>query len=92
MAVARWLPAGADAVMSEMIFWLATTATFLLAGTVKGVTGMGLPTVAMALLGAMMSPVAAAAMLIVPSFVTNLWQLLSGPDVSGLLRRLWPMM
>ncbi len=67
-------------------------AIFLLAGIVKGVTGMGLPTVAMGLLGAIMSPVAAAAILVLPSFVTNVWQLLSGPDFPTLARRLWPMM
>ncbi len=66
--------------------------TFFLAGIVKGVTGMGLPTVAMGLLGALMPPVAAAALLIVPSFVTNVWQLLSGPSFAALMRRLWPMM
>jgi uncharacterized membrane protein YfcA len=65
---------------------------FFLAGIVKGVTGMGLPTVAMGLLGALMPPVAAAALLIVPSFVTNVWQLLSGPSFAALMRRLWPMM
>ncbi len=34
----------------------------------------------------------AAALLIVPSFFTNIWQLVAGPDFSGLLRRLWPML
>lgn len=66
--------------------------TFLLAGLVKGVTGMGLPTVAMALLATVMPPVAAAALLIVPSFVTNVWQLAAGPSFAALARRLWPMM
>src|SRR5262249_38945304 len=67
-------------------------ATFLGAGVVKGVTGMGLPTVAMGLLGTAMSPVAAAAILIVPSLVTNVWQMVVGPDKVGLVRRLWVMM
>ena len=67
-------------------------ATFLGAGVVKGVTGMGLPTVAMGVLGTVMSPVAAAAILIVPSLVTNVWQMLAGPDKLRLMRRLWAMM
>jgi uncharacterized protein len=67
-------------------------ATFLGAGVVKGVTGMGLPTVAMGLLGTAMSPVAAAAILIVPSLVTNVWQMLAGPDKLRLIQRLWAMM
>lgn len=71
---------------------LAVFATFFAAGLVKGVTGMGLPTVAMGVLGALISPLAAASLLIVPSFVTNVWQLLAGPRFGSLLRRLWPMM
>lgn len=66
--------------------------TFFAAGVVKGVTGMGLPTVAMGVLGTLMSPVAAAAILVVPSFVTNVWQLLAGPHKARLMRRFWPMM
>ncbi|WP_343314487.1 sulfite exporter TauE/SafE family protein [Brucella sp. BE17] len=66
--------------------------TFLGAGFVKGLTGMGLPTVAMGLLGALISPMTAASLLIVPSFVTNVWQLVTGPDFRALARRLWAMM
>lgn len=68
------------------------TLTFLAAGLVKGVTGMGLPTVAMGLLGTVMPPAGAAAILIIPSFVTNVWQLLAGPTTARLVKRLWPMM
>jgi uncharacterized membrane protein YfcA len=68
------------------------TATFFVAGIVKGVTGMGLPTVAMGVLGAFMSPVAAASLLLMPSFVTNIWQLVTGPKFAALIARLWPMM
>jgi uncharacterized protein len=79
--------------MFDQSSWLvpAIVATFLLAGAVKGLTGMGLPTVAMGLLGALMAPVMAAALLIVPSFVTNVWQLFAGPAFT-LARRLWLMM
>ncbi|WP_296737333.1 sulfite exporter TauE/SafE family protein [Mesorhizobium sp.] len=80
--------------MSDFSATLAATIaiTFLLAGIVKGVTGMGLPTLAMGLLGAVMPPVTAASLLIVPSFVTNIWQLFSGPSFGAILRRLWLMM
>jgi uncharacterized protein len=73
-------------------FALLLAGTFLLAGLVKGVIGLGLPTVAMGLLGLAMPPVEAAALLLVPSLVTNVWQLLAGPRFGALLRRLWPMM
>ncbi len=76
----------------QILLVAAVTATFFVAGLVKGVTGMGLPTVAMGVLGALISPLAAASLLIVPSLVTNVWQLASGPDVRGLVRRFWPMM
>lgn len=68
------------------------TATFFVAGVVKGVVGMGLPTLAMGVLGALISPLVAASLLLVPSCVTNIWQLLAGPSFLPLLRRLWPMM
>lgn len=70
----------------------AVAGVFIIAGLVKGVTGMGLPTVAMALLGGLMSPVAAAGLLLVPSAVTNFWQLSAGPNLAALFTRLWPMM
>ncbi|OCR25729.1 membrane protein [Pseudomonas syringae] len=66
--------------------------TFLLAGTVKGVIGLGLPTVAMGLLGLAMLPAQAAALLIIPSTLTNLWQLAAGGQLRVLIRRLWPLL
>lgn len=66
--------------------------TFLLAGFVKGVIGLGLPTIAMALLAQAMTPAEAAALLLVPSFVTNIVQMATGPVLGPLIRRLWPMM
>lgn len=71
---------------------LAIGASFVLAGFVKGVVGLGLPTVAMGLLSLVMPTMEAAALLIVPSLVTNLWQLAAGPGLTVLLRRLWPLL
>lgn len=76
----------------SILYLLLLVGTFLAAGVVKGVTGMGLPTVAMGLLGTVMPPASAAALLVLPSLVTNVWQLFSGPSVTQLMRRLWPMM
>lgn len=64
---------------------------FLLAGTVKGVIGLGLPTVSIGLLALVMPPAEAAALMILPSLVTNIAQA-SGPHLAGLLRRFWPML
>jgi uncharacterized membrane protein YfcA len=65
---------------------------FLLAGFVKGVVGLGLPTVAIGLLGLTMAPAQAAALLVAPSLVTNVWQSAAGPILRPLLSRLWPML
>ena len=70
---------------------LLTTTAFLLAGLVKGVVGLGLPTLAMALLALAMPPAQAAALLILPSLVTNVWQMRPWPTLAPMTRRLWPM-
>ena len=71
---------------------LIAALVFLLAGTVKGVVGLGLPTVAMGLLALGMPGATAATLLLVPSFITNLWQIAPFGGLVPLLRRLWPML
>jgi len=63
-------------------------ATFLVAGMVKGVVGLGLPTVSLGVLTAVIGLPEAMALMLVPSFVTNLWQALVGGALWRLLRRL----
>ncbi|MBM3508952.1 MAG: sulfite exporter TauE/SafE family protein [Alphaproteobacteria bacterium] len=63
---------------------------FVLAGLVKGTVGLGLPTVAIGLLAVVMPPAEAAAILILPSLATNIWQMAAGPHLRSLVRRLWP--
>jgi uncharacterized protein len=67
-------------------------AAFLLAGFVKGVIGLGLPTVSMGLLAVTMAPGQAIAIVIVPAIVTNVWQTFGGPYLRDIMRRLWPLM
>jgi uncharacterized protein len=71
---------------------LFSAAVFALAGFVKGVIGLGLPTIAMGLLAIAMPPIEAAAILILPSLFTNLWQMATGPSLRTAAVRLWPMM
>lgn len=73
---------------SDLSLWALVSAVFVLAGLVKGVIGLGLPTLSMALLAVWMPPAAAAALLIAPSFVTNVWQLQPWAGVFPMLRRL----
>lgn len=76
-----------DPTMLAIVF-----ATFLLAGTVKGVIGLGLPSISLALLTVAADLPTAMALLLVPSFVTNLWQAVVGGNGAVILRRLWPFM
>lgn len=68
MAIADWFTGISPSLL------IAIAAVFVLAGVIKGVVGLGLPTISMALLALMMVPAQAAILLIVPSLVTNLWQ------------------
>ena len=68
------------------------TLTFFLAGTIKGIAGLGLPTVSLGILSLVLDLETAMALLLVPSFATNLWQALSGGNIGILLRRLWPFL
>ncbi len=65
---------------------------FLLAGFVKGVIGLGLPTVSMGLLAVAMPPAHALAIVIAPGILTNIWQTFAGPYFLGIVKRLWPLL
>lgn len=67
-------------------------AVFAIAGMIKGTIGLGLPAVSMALLTLLMSPFQAATLLIIPSLVTNIWQLFVEGHVLRLIRRFWSLL
>jgi hypothetical protein len=71
------------------IFYVTVCAILIFSGAIKGVSGMGLQTFAMGFLSLLMAPVEAASLLILPAFITNLWQLFSGPYFGLLIKRLW---
>lgn len=64
---------------------------FVLAGFVKGVIGMGLPTVSVALLILLVGVKQALALMLIPSIATNVWQGALGGHFVSLMKRLWPM-
>lgn len=66
--------------------------TFLLAGAVKGVIGLGLPTVSLGLLTALFDLHTAMALLVAPAFVTNVWQAAAGGHGRAILARIWPFL
>lgn len=78
--------------MVEFTSLLVVAGTFLIAGSVKGVIGLGLPTVSLALLTVALDLPTAMALLLIPSFVTNIWQSTVGGNAKAILVRLWPFL
>ena len=76
--------------IDSMLILIASA--FLLAGFIKGVIGLGLPTVSMGLLALTMAPGQAIAIVIIPAIITNIWQTFGGPYLRDIMRRLWPLM
>ncbi|WP_337179405.1 sulfite exporter TauE/SafE family protein [Hydrogenophaga borbori] len=68
--------------------FLFAALVFVLAGMVKGITGMGLPTVAIALLPILLPIGLAASLLVMPSLLTNIWQFVRSPRCTALIKRL----
>ncbi len=66
---------------------LLAAAAFLLAGFVKGVIGLGMPTVSLAVLSIAMGLPAAVQIMVVPTVVTNVWQALAGNGLRRLVLR-----
>jgi len=65
---------------------------FFVAGSVKGVIGLGLPTISLALLTATIGLKPAIVLLLVPAFVTNVWQGAAGGALIPILRRFWALL
>ena len=78
--------------MPDLFALTAIGGTFLIAGMVKGVIGLGLPTVSLALLTVTLDLPSAMALLLVPSFITNLWQAVVGGQGGAILQRIWPFL
>lgn len=68
------------------------TAVFLLAGCVKGIVGLGLPTVSLALMTIPFGLPTAMALLLFPSLVTNIWQAFAGGGVGKVVARTWGLL
>ncbi len=62
---------------------------FCIAGFVKGMVGLGLPTVSLGLLSIIVDLPTAMVLLVMPSLATNVWQALAGGQIGPLWRRLW---
>lgn len=71
----------------EPVLLAAVLGVFLIAGFVKGVVGLGLPTVSLAALTVFQDLPVAVALMVIPSAVTNIWQAIDGPHTAVLVRR-----
>lgn len=78
--------------MFETGILIAIAVTFFLAGTVKGVIGLGLPAVGVGLMTAIFDLTTAMALILVPAFITNVWQAIAGGGGGAMLRRIWPFL
>lgn len=67
------------------------SAAVCLGGFVKGVTGIGLPIVAIAVMVNFLDPLTTFATLIIPILVTNLWQAVTSRDWTAPFKRFWLM-
>ena len=62
---------------------------FLIAGTIKGLVGMGLPTASIALMTLFIDPRVAIALVMFPMIGSNAWQLWRGGKLMRTARRYW---
>jgi uncharacterized protein len=75
--------------MFEPVTILAIAGAFLIGGMVKGVIGLGLPSVSLALLAVIVDLPSAMALIVMPTFFTNVWQALVGGNARVIVARLW---
>lgn len=74
--------------MDEILF---LGAIFLIAGTVKGTVGIGLPTVSVAILSQFIAPHEAVATVVFPLLFSNMWQVFRSRAGLGTLRKYWAL-
>lgn len=78
--------------MAAMADILVIAGVFLFTGFIKGVVGVGLPTVSLALLATIYGLAEGMVLMLVPAFVTNLWQAVVGGYLGASLRRFWHLL
>lgn len=69
---------------------MLATVAFLAAGTIKGLIGIGLPTITISIMSQTVDPRIPIALLLIPALVTNTWQVYRGRRWRRSLATLWP--
>lgn len=67
-------------------------AVFFFAGIVKGLVGLGLPTITLAATSLVLPLSDTIALISLPTIVTNTWQAMVGGQFKNIVRRQWPLM
>ncbi len=76
--------------MSDMTFLIIfATLTFLVAGTIKGTIGIGMPTAAIGMLSQVIEPKTAIALVVIPTFASNAWQMIRSGEIIRACRDYW---
>ena len=78
--------------MFEPAIIIAIAGAFLIGGVVKGVIGLGLPSVSLALLAIIIDLPSAMALIVMPTIFTNVWQGFVGGNAKVIVVRLWPFL
>lgn len=69
---------------------LIAAAVFILAGTIKGIGGIGLPTASISILSQFYDPYSAIALVIFPMLFSNIWQMYQSGDMLRIFMTFWP--
>ena len=77
-----------DPLFREAVFLVV--GSFLLGGFSKGLIGLGMPVVVLAVVAQPLGVSNALAVLVLPTILTNIWQAFDGPHFRSLIARLWP--
>ena len=79
------------AVLESFDLILLSSVSLLIAGTIKGLAGLGLPTASAGIMTLWIAPRTAIALILIPMLVSNAWQVLRMGDVLGTIRRYAPL-
>ncbi len=73
--------------MDTTTLLLITTATFLIAGTIKGIAGIGMPTIALGLMTLALEPRMAISIILFPLIISNAWQFYRAGQMWAAIKR-----
>lgn len=73
----------------DLTILLVVLLAFLIAGSIKGVIGMGLPMTSIAIMGSVLELRAAVPIAVIPVILFNLWQIALGPGAWQTFKRLF---